>query len=102
MENERHFQLECPTPTSGSDTILLAHGGGGRLMQSLIHRVFHERFDNLHLRREHVAVGQNSRRVFSDRIPLSLSWVVVVDRCARMPGGVSHLLLDLLIKNRAC
>ncbi len=53
MEGQREVQLECAVPTSGTDRVLLAHGGGGRLMQGLIHRVFHERFDNPHLRREH-------------------------------------------------
>lgn len=53
MEGQREFQLECPTPPSGADRILLAHGGGGRLMRRLIQRVFYERFDNPHLRQEH-------------------------------------------------
>ncbi len=51
--SEQSFQMQCPAPSAKQDTILLAHGGGGRLMQALIHRVFYEQFDNPHLRREH-------------------------------------------------
>lgn len=53
MAGQKEFRLECPAPTSGTDRVLLAHGGGGRLMQALIHRVFYERFDNPYLRCEH-------------------------------------------------
>ena len=39
MEN-----LSCPLPGQADDHILLAHGGGGRLMQQLIARVFQPAF----------------------------------------------------------
>jgi hydrogenase expression/formation protein HypE len=39
MEN-----LSCPLPGPADDRILLAHGGGGRLMQQLIARVFQPAF----------------------------------------------------------
>lgn len=34
------FELSCPVPLAGEDRILMAHGGGGRLMHQLIERVF--------------------------------------------------------------
>jgi len=38
MSND--FHLSCPIPLDGHDTVQLAHGGGGRLMQGLIAGVF--------------------------------------------------------------
>ncbi|MFQ5596398.1 MAG: hydrogenase expression/formation protein HypE, partial [Anaerolineae bacterium] len=38
--------LQCPIPISDYPTVLLAHGGGGRLTQMLIERMFLPAFDN--------------------------------------------------------
>ncbi len=44
----------CPVPAaSGAGTILMAHGGGGRLTQRLIETVFLKNFDNPALREMH-------------------------------------------------
>ena len=43
------FQTQCPIPSSPDSTIRLAHGGGGRLMQSLIQNVFLKAFSNPYL-----------------------------------------------------
>lgn len=40
------FELTCPAPNYSGDRILLAHGGGGRLMQRLIENVFLPAFRN--------------------------------------------------------
>ncbi|UCC88885.1 MAG: hydrogenase expression/formation protein HypE [Anaerolineales bacterium] len=40
------FSLQCPIPISDYPTVLLAHGGGGRLTQMLIERMFLPAFDN--------------------------------------------------------
>jgi hydrogenase expression/formation protein HypE len=40
------FRLQCPIPISDYPTVLLAHGGGGRLTQMLIDRMFLPAFDN--------------------------------------------------------
>jgi len=40
------FSLECPLPSSRHDRITLGHGGGGRLMHSLIDRVFKKAFND--------------------------------------------------------
>lgn len=44
MAQDSGFELHCPLPSSERDTIRLAHGGGGRLMHSLIQDVFLEAF----------------------------------------------------------
>lgn len=38
--------LQCPVPIREYPTVLLAHGGGGRLTQMLIERMFLKAFDN--------------------------------------------------------
>jgi hydrogenase expression/formation protein HypE len=45
LNQESDFNIQCPLP-SQADTIRLAHGGGGRLMQSLIQDVFLKAFSN--------------------------------------------------------
>ena len=40
------FSLSCPIPISDYPTVLLAHGGGGRLSQMLIERMFLAAFAN--------------------------------------------------------
>jgi hydrogenase expression/formation protein HypE len=40
------FSLQCPIPISDYPAVLLAHGGGGRLTQMLIERMFLPAFDN--------------------------------------------------------
>src|SRR6202050_4531726 len=47
------FVLSCPLPKSDAERVQLAHGGGGRLMQNLIERVFVRQFDNPHLIQRH-------------------------------------------------
>lgn len=46
MSNEPPFQLQCPLPSYSDATIRLAHGGGGRLMQTLIRDIFLDAFNN--------------------------------------------------------
>lgn len=47
------FSLTCPIPISEYPTILLAHGGGGRLMQQLIEKLFYGEFANPQLLTRH-------------------------------------------------
>ena len=49
MSQHSSFQPQCPLPLASDDTIRLAHGGGGRLMQQLIHEIFLEAFSNSYL-----------------------------------------------------
>ncbi len=45
--------LVCPLPESNAETIQLAHGGGGRMMERLLEEIIRPAFDNDHLRRRH-------------------------------------------------
>ena len=49
MSDHQFFETECPLPAGSGDTIRLAHGGGGRMMQSLIQEIFFKSFWNAHL-----------------------------------------------------
>jgi hydrogenase expression/formation protein HypE len=53
MESRHDFGLHCPLPLSGHDRILLAHGGGGRLMHELLEKLFLPAFDNPFLTARH-------------------------------------------------
>ncbi len=47
MSQEQFLEgLQCPIPISDYPTVLLAHGGGGRLTQMLIERMYLQAFDN--------------------------------------------------------
>jgi hydrogenase expression/formation protein HypE len=46
MESSREFNLSCPIPLSDYPHVVLAHGGGGRVMQQLIERMFLASFSN--------------------------------------------------------
>jgi len=45
-EGRRPFNLSCPVPIHDYPKVLLAHGGGGRLMRDLIDRMFVAAFRN--------------------------------------------------------
>lgn len=42
------FALSCPAPLAEHERVLMAHGGGGRLMRELIERVFAARLEPQH------------------------------------------------------
>ena len=39
-DQPREFVLSCPVPLDVHTTVQMAHGGGGRLMRSLIESIF--------------------------------------------------------------
>lgn len=47
------FNLSCPIPIQDYPKVLLAHGGGGRLMQQLIEKIIAPAFDNPILAQKH-------------------------------------------------
>ncbi len=47
------FSPSCPLPFGEKDTVQLAHGGGGRLMQQLIEHLFLPVFDSAGVRESH-------------------------------------------------
>lgn len=46
MKETNNFSLTCPIPLKQYPNILLAHGGGGKLMHSMIENMFLPLFDN--------------------------------------------------------
>lgn len=46
MSKAREFNLSCPIPIENYPRILMAHGGGGRLMNQLIEKIFAGSFGN--------------------------------------------------------
>jgi hydrogenase expression/formation protein HypE len=49
----KNFSLQCPIPISDYPKVLLAHGGGGRLMHNLIEKMFRSAFGNEYLAQGH-------------------------------------------------
>ena len=44
--NEKDFILSCPIPIANYPNVMMAHGGGGKLMQQLIEKMFISAFGN--------------------------------------------------------
>jgi hydrogenase expression/formation protein HypE len=64
MTSDHNFGLTCPIPIQQYPTVLLAHGGGGKLMHQLIESMFVPAFSNqpLNVRHDAAAIalkGQN-------------------------------------------
>ena len=55
MKNSKDFNLSCPIPISKYPHVLLAHGGGGKLMHELIETMFISAFGNTALNARHDA-----------------------------------------------
>jgi hydrogenase expression/formation protein HypE len=53
MNSSDDMKLECPLPISDYPYILLAHGGGGRLMHQLIDKIFAVAFESAELETKH-------------------------------------------------
>jgi hydrogenase expression/formation protein HypE len=82
MNDDDRFNLTCPVPIGSYPTVLLAHGGGGRLMHQLIEQVFAPAFSNPALDARHdAAVVQ----VGSTRLALTTDSYVV--KPLFFPGG---------------
>ncbi len=76
------FRLRCSLPTATGDTIQLAHGGGGRMMHSLIERLFLPAFSNSYLEARHDSAVV---RIGNDRIAFTTDTYVVSPLF--FPGG---------------
>lgn len=53
MSDDQQRNLSCQIPISEYDRVMLAHGGGGRLMQQLIDKMFRAAFANPELDQKH-------------------------------------------------
>ncbi|HSB80851.1 MAG TPA: hydrogenase expression/formation protein HypE [Candidatus Methylomirabilis sp.] len=65
MESTPDFSLSCPIPISDYPRVLLAHGGGGKLMHQLIEQMFVPTFRNplLDVRHDGAVVTLNGTRL---------------------------------------
>lgn len=61
----KDFTLQCPIPISEYPKILLAHGGGGKLMHTLIEKMFVTAFGNEFLEQGHdsTTLNLNSKKI---------------------------------------
>ena len=65
MEGTQDFSLSCPIPISDYPRVLLAHGGGGKLMHQLIEQMFVPTFRNplLDVRHDGAVVALNGAKL---------------------------------------
>ena len=82
MESNQSFALSCPLPISQYPHVLMAHGGGGRLMQQLLENIFGKAFSNPILDTRHDSA---QFRVPPGRLALTTDSYVV--RPIFFPGG---------------
>ena len=75
------FDLSCPMPASDYPRIVLAHGGGGRVMQRLIRELFAAAFRNPELDRGHDGA------VLVPRGPIAVTTDAFTVSPRRFPGG---------------
>ncbi len=64
----KEFALNCPVPLPANDRVLLAHGGGGKLTNQLIERIFLPAFANAPLEDRHdgaVVTAGSARLAFT-------------------------------------
>ena len=78
----RAIALACPAPSNGGGRITMAHGGGGRLTQQLIERVFLPAFSNDLLGAQHDGA---SMEIGGARLAFTTDSYVV--RPLEFPGG---------------
>ena len=82
MNEIKDFIPACPIPISDYPRVLLAHGGGGRLMHQLIAKIFKAGFGDLSLQAEHDAAVLS---VDAGRLAFTTDSFVV--NPLRFPGG---------------
>jgi hydrogenase expression/formation protein HypE len=75
------IDLSCPLPASDYARIVLAHGGGGRVMQRLIHELFVAAFANPQLERGHDGARLDVRG------PIAMTTDAFTVSPRRFPGG---------------
>ncbi|MFB3903290.1 MAG: hydrogenase expression/formation protein HypE [Acidobacteriota bacterium] len=81
-DNSRDFQLHCPVPIRRYPRVMVAHGGGGRLMNDLIREMILPAFDNPILSQ---TMDSAALRVPSERLAFTTDSYVV--HPLFFPGG---------------
>lgn len=81
------FVLSCPIPISDYPTILLAHGGGGKLMHQLIEKMFVTAFKNPFLEPRHDGAILNLSRMSDSSSRMAFTTDSYVVKPLFFPGG---------------
>src|SRR5438874_13661229 len=82
MTLEQTFSLSCPFPIQNYPNVLMAHGGGGKLMHQLIAKMIVPAFDNPLLNAQH---DSSVFAIGNQRLALTTDSYVV--RPMFFPGG---------------
>ncbi|MBL9136581.1 MAG: hydrogenase expression/formation protein HypE [Verrucomicrobiales bacterium] len=83
------FASQCPAPWASSDTVTLAHGGGGSLGQRLLDRLFRPHFSNPVL-----ATAHDASVLPNPAAAIAVSTDSFVVRPLEFPGGdIGHLAI---------
>jgi hydrogenase expression/formation protein HypE len=85
MAPDQEFQLVCPVPVADDQKILLAHGGGGRLMQRLLDQIVFKELHNDALRERHDCAFVPTPKSAATRLAFTTDSYVV--RPLFFPGG---------------
>jgi hydrogenase expression/formation protein HypE len=85
--NRDELSLSCPIPIADYPTVLLAHGGGGKLMHQLIEKMFVTTFNNSLLRSRHDGAVINLSGLTSPSSRLAFTTDSYVVRPLFFPGG---------------
>lgn len=78
----KNFNIQCPIPISEYPRVLLAHGGGGRLMHNLIEKMFSAAFSN-----DILMQGHDSAQIDVDSKKIAFTTDSYVVKPLFFPGG---------------
>lgn len=82
IKENKEFTMTCPIPISDYPQVLLAHGGGGKLMHQIIEKMFKAAFDSNELNKGHDSAVLN---ITHERIAFTTDSYVV--QPLFFPGG---------------
>ena len=98
MTRTNRYTLQCPIPKSDYEIILLAHGGGGKLTQQLIEKMFYPSLGNEILEKGHDGA-------FIPHIPGELAMTTdsfVVDPIFFPGGDIGDLAINGTVNDLVC
>ncbi len=98
MSAASRYNLDCPIPKADYETVLLAHGGGGKLTQQLIEKMFYPRLGN-----EILEQGHDGARLAN--IPGELAMTTdsfVVDPIFFPGGDIGDLAINGTVNDLVC
>lgn len=92
------YQLSCPVPKSRYDSIMMAHGGGGKLSQQLVEQVFYKAFAN-----DELLTGHDGALLSLNGLKLAFSTDSYVVQPVFFPGGnIGDLAINGTVNDLAC